>query len=48
MKMEERIADAFGISVSQVSVKAKTNEGFGAIGRKEAISCYAIVSLLKR
>ncbi len=48
MKMEERIAQAFGLKVSQVSVKAKTNEGFGAVGRKEAISCYAVVRLLKR
>ena len=48
MKMEEVIAGAFGVNVEQVSVKAKTNEGFGAVGRKEAISCYAVVSLLKR
>lgn len=48
MKMEEKIADAFGVPVSRVSVKAKTNEGFGAVGKKEAIACYAIVSLIKR
>ena len=45
MKMEEKIAEAFGVPVSRVSVKAKTNEGFGAVGKKEAIACYAIVSL---
>ena len=48
MKMEEKIAGAFGVPVSRVSVKAKTNEGFGAVGKKEAIACYAIVSLIKR
>ncbi len=46
-RMRERIAAAFRIPVSQVNVKAKTNEGFGAVGKKQAIACFAVVSLAK-
>ena len=45
VKISAAIARELGISKSQVNVKAKTNEGFGAIGRKDAIACQAIVSL---
>lgn len=45
--MEERLAEAMGIDASQVSVKAKTNEGVGPEGREEAISTQAI-ALLER
>ena len=34
-----------GIPVSRVGVKAKTNEGFGPVGKKKAIECLAVVSL---
>lgn len=46
-KMEARIADLLEIRTSQVNVKARTNEGFDAVGRKEAIAAQAIVSLKK-
>ena len=39
------LAQALGIEVSQVSVKAKTNEGLGPEGREEAISVHAVVLL---
>jgi 2-C-methyl-D-erythritol 2,4-cyclodiphosphate synthase len=39
------VAKAFGIDPSRVGVKAKTNEGFGEIGRGEAIACHAVASL---
>lgn len=45
-KIRRNIAEAFGIEVTQVGIKAKTNEGFGAIGRNEAIACQAVVSLV--
>ena len=48
MKMEEKIAEAFRVKVSCVSVKAKTKEGFDAVGKKQAIACFAVVSLIKR
>jgi 2-C-methyl-D-erythritol 2,4-cyclodiphosphate synthase len=38
--MRKNIADNIGIDISNVSVKAKTNEGLGSIGKNEAIACY--------
>jgi len=43
--MRERIAEALGISIERVSVKAKTNEQMGWIGRGEGIACLAVVLL---
>ncbi len=44
--MRKNISEATGMDVSSVSIKAKTNEGLGYVGRKEAIACYC-VSLCK-
>ena len=44
-EMGANLARELGIKSSQVNVKAKTNEGLGALGRKEAIACQAVVSL---
>ena len=41
------IASVLGVAVDQVSVKAKTNEGLGPVGRGEAIRCNAVVLLRK-
>ena len=46
-RIKRSIALVFGVSVSSVNVKAKTNEGFGEIGHKKAIACFAVVSLRK-
>lgn len=43
--MREGLAKAMSIDVQAVSVKATTNEGFGAEGREEAISCQAVALL---
>jgi len=47
---KERIAKSISallaISPAQVSIKAKTNEGVGPVGRAEAIACTAIVTAL--
>jgi 2-C-methyl-D-erythritol 2,4-cyclodiphosphate synthase len=40
--MKERIAEALGIRPEDISIKAKTAEGLGAVGRGEAIEAYAI------
>lgn len=42
-EMVDRISDALNIERGQVSVKATTNEGFGAVGRSEAIAAFAVV-----
>ncbi len=43
--MRETIAEALGIDVQRVSVKATTNDGVGAIGNEEAIAALAIAQL---
>ena len=45
--MRERVAELLRISPDRVNIKAKTNEGVGAIGPGEAIAAYA-VCLLRR
>jgi len=45
LAMRQGLAGAMGLSVDCVSVKATTHEGFGAEGRKEAISCQAVALL---
>lgn len=44
--MRERLADAVGIPVGDVSVKATTLERMGAIGREEGIGALAVATLL--
>ena len=46
-RIQENLAKILGIENDCVSIKAKTNEGMGETGRKEAIACYA-VALLRR
>ena len=43
--MRAALAAALGIEVDAVSVKGKTNEGMGWIGRAEGLACMAIASL---
>jgi 2-C-methyl-D-erythritol 2,4-cyclodiphosphate synthase len=40
--MRQRLAQAIGIAVDQVSVKAKTAEGMGPVGRSESIEARAV------
>jgi len=44
--MRARLAGAMGISPDSVSVKGKTNEGMGWIGRGEGLACIAVASLV--
>lgn len=44
-QIQKSIAGILGINEELVNIKAKTNEGLGEIGNKEAIASYAIVSL---
>jgi len=41
-RMRQTLAAAMGIDVSAVSVKGKTNEKVGALGRNEAIAVHAV------
>ena len=44
-KMRTRVASALGIDSADVSVKGKSNEGMGWIGRSEGLACIAVVTL---
>ncbi|HVZ77993.1 MAG TPA: 2-C-methyl-D-erythritol 2,4-cyclodiphosphate synthase [Gemmatimonadaceae bacterium] len=43
--MRERLAIALGIAPADVSIKGKTNEGMGWIGRGEGLACIAAATL---
>ena len=45
--MEENIARTLGIELSQINVKATTEEGLGFTGTEEGISSQAICSLIR-
>lgn len=46
--MRQNMAEALGIDVSQMNVKATTEEGLGFTGKGEGISSQAICLLLKK
>lgn len=43
--MRKSIAEIFKINISDVSIKAKSREGLGEVGRGDAITCYAVASV---
>jgi 2-C-methyl-D-erythritol 2,4-cyclodiphosphate synthase len=46
-QIKEKICELLGIEQDVVNIKAKTNEGLGAVGHSEAISCFVTASLIK-
>jgi 2-C-methyl-D-erythritol 2,4-cyclodiphosphate synthase len=44
-KMKENIAEALGIPMKKVGIKATTNEGLGFLGREEGIAAMAVVTV---
>jgi 2-C-methyl-D-erythritol 2,4-cyclodiphosphate synthase len=42
------LASALGLQPGAVSVKGKTNEGMGWVGRGEGLACIAVVTLSRR
>jgi 2-C-methyl-D-erythritol 2,4-cyclodiphosphate synthase len=44
--MRERLASALQIDADGVSVKGKTNEGMGWIGRGEGLACMAVATIV--
>lgn len=48
LKMRENLATALGIEVSQVSVKATTEEGLGFSGERLGIAAHAVTLLISK
>ncbi|HEX7018859.1 MAG TPA: 2-C-methyl-D-erythritol 2,4-cyclodiphosphate synthase [Gemmatimonadaceae bacterium] len=46
--MRARLAEALRIDASAVSIKGKTNEGMGWIGRGEGLACIAVATIAER
>jgi len=46
--MQKKLAEAFGVNLDQVSIKATTTENLGFEGRKEGIGAQSVVLLQKR
>jgi 2-C-methyl-D-erythritol 2,4-cyclodiphosphate synthase len=44
-EMAKRLADVLGLDVDAVSVKAKSPEGLGLLGRREGIAAMVVVSV---
>jgi 2-C-methyl-D-erythritol 2,4-cyclodiphosphate synthase len=45
--MQAKISEVLDIPKENINIKAKTNEGLGDTGKKEAIACYAAVMINK-
>ena len=41
-KMKEKVAESLKVKVSQIGIKASTNEGMGFVGKKEGMASYAV------
>jgi 2-C-methyl-D-erythritol 2,4-cyclodiphosphate synthase len=46
--MRQRLAEVLGVELARVSVKAKTNEGMDAVGRREGISAMAVATVAQQ
>ena len=44
-EMAKRLAETLGLEVDRVSVKAKSPEGLGLVGRREGMAAMAVVSV---
>jgi 2-C-methyl-D-erythritol 2,4-cyclodiphosphate synthase len=47
-QIQKNIAVALEVDEDSINIKAKTNEGLGEIGRKEAIACWSVVLLTQK
>jgi len=45
-RMRENLARALGVDPARISLKGKTTEGLGFIGRKEGLACWAVCLLI--
>ena len=46
-EMQVRLAATLGVTPDCVSIKGKTNEGMGWIGRSEGIACMAVATIVR-
>ena len=46
-RMAKSIADVLGLERDRVNVKAKTAEGLGPVGKRDAVACTAVVSMTR-
>lgn len=46
-RMKEKLAEATGLDIDDISIKATTNETMGFIGRQEGVVAYAVCLLQK-
>ena len=46
--MRAALAEALAVSADDVSVKGKTNEGMGFVGRGEGVACVAVATFMRR
>jgi 2-C-methyl-D-erythritol 2,4-cyclodiphosphate synthase len=46
-EMRSRVAETLGVAPDCVSIKGKTNEGMGWIGRAEGIACMAVATIAR-
>ena len=44
-QMRQKLCALLGLNADCLNIKAKTNEGLDAVGKREAIACYVVVSL---
>ena len=44
--MQDRLGSAIGVPAANISIKAKTNEGMGFIGRGEGVAVIAVATLV--
>ncbi len=47
-EMKEKLVSVLGIDSRNISIKATTNEGLGAVGRREGIAAHAVVTIQER
>ena len=47
-QIKEKISVCCGLKVERIGIKATTNEGLGAIGRKEGVAAFAVCTLIKK
>jgi 2-C-methyl-D-erythritol 2,4-cyclodiphosphate synthase len=45
-RMRARLAEALLVDIGAISVKGKTNEGMGWVGRGEGLACIAVATLV--